>query len=73
MSTPAATEGPVTIGHITLTPKSLGRVEVSCAVCKEAMTAPPSFGGIPQEVLVENYVKTSHLHKKGDRRGRPRR
>jgi hypothetical protein len=63
--------GPVTVGHITLTPKPGGRLEVECGICKEAMTAPQSFGGIPQDVLVKSYVETSHLHKpKAARSGR---
>ena len=58
----AAEPTTATVGHFTLTDKPAGRLDVLCTVCNIATDIPPTFGGIPQKVMAEEFVKL-HLHK----------
>ena len=51
-----------TVGPITVTEKPGGRIDAAC-VCGMGMDVPPTFGGIPQQVLLSEWAKQHAGHK----------
>jgi len=51
-----------TVGHITMTGKPGGRVDAECGVCGQGIDVPPTFGPIPQDIMLAEWVK-QHLHR----------
>lgn len=71
MSTPEFefdTNGVLTVGHITLTRKPGDRMDGECSICQTGINVGPSFGPIPGDVLLAEWIK-QHTHtKKGAKR-----
>lgn len=61
-------QAPITFGHITITPKG-DRLDAFCAKCQTGIEVGPTFGPVPGEVLLAEWVKQhKHTSKGGGKR-----
>ena len=52
----------ITIGHVTIKELPNIRINVSCSICDQGIDIGPSFGGIPGDVLMAEWIK-QHAHR----------